>query len=281
MLFGLFDIPVTPHQLAVFFNHLPAVEQFIVVAGIALLFGLFVGWLTRQTYDRDRIDHWRDLVDSYEKKGGNSQAIDRLLARIGALPETTLKDADIVGEVREGLEALRDNEIQFADSVSQSEPTRINRTTGAILIIAVIVLIIVFSSFLGLVIKSAYELFPDPLTPSQMSALSDRLRSEGPQRVEIVRKDDARSIALAEQFQKVFESAHWILVTPPRSPNSGVILGRGLIIWYGADNIQAFVLSRALHDSGITPQTGKAIELTGAGYFELSISDGWFEKPPE
>src|SRR5271154_5430374 len=125
MLFGLFDIPVTPPQLAVFFNHLPAVEQFIVVAGIALLFGLFVGWLTRQTYDRDRIDHWRGLVDSYEKKGGNSQAIDRLLARIGALPETTLKDADIVGEVREGLEALRDNEIQFADSVSQSEPTRI------------------------------------------------------------------------------------------------------------------------------------------------------------
>lgn len=142
-------------------------------------------------------------------------------------------------------------------------------------------LFVAILSFLGLVIKSAYDLFPDPLTPGQMSALSERLRSEDPQRVEIVRKDDARCIALAEQFQKVFESAHWILVTPPRSPNRGVILGRGLIIWHGDDNIHAFVLSRALHDSGITPQTGKAIDLTGSGYFELSISDGWFEKLPE
>lgn len=105
MLFGLFDIPVTPQQIAVFFSHLPAIEQFIVVAITSVLLGAFVGWVTRRTYDRDRIAHWRDLVDSYEKKGGNSQAIERLLARIGALPETTLKDADIVGEVREGLGA--------------------------------------------------------------------------------------------------------------------------------------------------------------------------------
>jgi hypothetical protein len=281
-----FDIPISPHEIAVFFGRLPAIGQFMIIAGIALSFGLFVGWMARRTYDRDSISHWRDLVDSYERKAGtfsNSQAIERLLTRIGALPENTLKDADIVGEVREGLEAMRDSEMLFAASVIQSEiePAPLSRTTSAILIVVISVLFFVIASLVGLIIKSAYDLFPDPLTANQMSALVERLRSEGPQRVQIIRKDDSRCIALAEQLKRVFESAHWVLVMPPQSPNRGVTLARGLIIWYGPDNTHAFALSRALHDSGINPQTGKAIDLTGSGYFELTISDGWFERPPD
>ena len=110
-------------------------------------------------------------------------------------------------------------------------------------------------------IKNAYNRFPDPLSPTQMSALADRLRDEGPQKVMIVRKDDRQSIALADQFREIFESAHWVLITPPRPPNNGVILFRGLVIWRAPSDYQPLDAARATSANGhldVLPQPGAA-----------------------
>jgi hypothetical protein len=142
-------------------------------------------------------------------------------------------------------------------------------------ILAVVLLI-------GLRIKNVYDEFPNPLSPAQMSDLADRLRNEGrPQRIIIVRKEDRKSIALAEQFGQIVESAHWVLVMPPRPPRNGVILPRGLPVWRAPTDYQALALSRALIFADLPYETLTDIELTNSGYLVLSISDGWFDPPHE
>jgi hypothetical protein len=130
---------------------------------------------------------------------------------------------------------------------------------------------------IALTVENVSAQFPNPLSPAQIADLADRLRSESPQRVMIVRKADRKSIAIAEQFREIFESAHWVLVTPPRPPSSGIILLRGLAVWRAPSDYQALAFSRALHLSGLPYETHTDIELTNSGYFELSISDGWFQ----
>jgi hypothetical protein len=249
-----------------------------------LVIGSFGGWMARRSWDRDNVNHWKDLVDWYKTKAGtfsNSEAIARLLARMEALPETTLKDAEIVGEVREGLKGIRDSEKMFAETISQphTAPVPLARIRSIVLVLCVALL--AAAMILVLTIKNIYDEFPGPLSPAQMSDLSNRLRAEDHQKVMIVRKADRQSIALAEQFREIFESAHWVLVTPPRPPNNGAILQRGIVVWHAPTDYQAFALSRALYISGLPYLTLPEVELTNSGYFELSISDGWFSPPPK
>lgn len=258
----------------------------MVAAGVALVIGSFGGWMARRSWDRDNVNHWKDLVDWYKTKAGsfsNSEAIARLLARMEALPETTLKDAEIVGEVREGLKGIRDSEKMFAESVSQPHPAPVplGRTPAIVLISVVCVTLFAVAMLLVLAIKNTYDAFPGPLSPAQISDLSARLRAEDHQKVMILRKADRQSIALAEQFREIFESAHWVLVTPPRPPNNGGILPRGIVVWHAPTDYQAFALSRALYISGVPYLTLPELELTNFGYFVLSISDGWFSPPPQ
>jgi hypothetical protein len=144
-----------------------------------------------------------------------------------------------------------------------------------------VVLICLLAMYFVLVAKNVYDQFPNPLTPLQISDLASQLRNEGsPQRVEIVREEDPKSIALAEQFTQIFESAHWIIERPPRAPSSGVTLIRGLVIWHAPTDELAFVFTRSLHDFGFPYQVFTDVELTDAGYFELTISDAWISPPP-
>jgi hypothetical protein len=283
MLFGMFDIPVSSDQAGAFLSHF--VQAGAIYNWAALAIGFFGGWTFRRSWDRDNVKHWKDLVDWYETKAGtfsNGEAIARLLTRMEALPEATLKDAEIVGEVREGLKGIRDSEKMFADSVSQPQaaPPTLNRRIAALINVLVSLLVLGVALIIVSGIETTYDQFPNPLSQTQMSDLIERLRAEGPQTVMIVRKVDPHSVALAEQFRKIFESAHWVLITPPRPPNKGVTLVRGLVVLHAPTDYRAFALSRALYISGLPCLTLPEIELTDSGYFELSVSDGWFSPPP-
>lgn len=194
----------------------------------------------------------------------------RSLNRMEALPDTSPKSEEIVGELREGLKELGNSAKALTETArpqpapAPTLPVKIVLGLGFLAVGLIIIL----------VIKNAYDAFPDPLSPTQMSDLADRLRNEGPRQVMIVRTQNRKSIALAEQFKEIFESAHWVLVTPPRSPSSHVNLMRGLVIWHAPNDDRAFALSRELRTSGLLYQTHPDVELTGAGYFELTISDG-------
>ncbi|GEM_PF-2645229 len=202
---------------------------------------------------------------------GTASAMGRSLNRMEALPETTPKSEEIVGELREGLKELG-NSAKALTETARPQPAPVVATPSVKFVLGLGVLAV--SLMIGIAIKNVYDAFPNPLSPAQMSDLADRLRNEGPQRVMIVRKTNRKSIALAEQFRRIFESAHWVLVTPPRSPSNRVTLIRGLVIWHAPTDYQAFALSRELRTSGLLYQTFSDIELTNAGYFELTISDG-------
>ena len=210
---------------------------------------------------------------------GTASAMGRSLNRMEALPETTPKSEEIVSELREGLRDLREGAKALTEATARPQPipataTRTQQTIGyGILVVLVFALVLA----VGLTIKNTYDLFPNPLSPLQMSDLANRLQKENPQNVIIVRTADRQSIALAEQFRQIFESAHWALVTPPRSPSKNTTLIRGIVVWHAPTDYQAFVFSRALHASvpDFPYQTATEIEMTNAGYFELSISDGW------
>jgi hypothetical protein len=210
---------------------------------------------------------------------GTASAMGRSLTRMGALPETTPKGEEIVDELKEGLKEFRENLKALAESTSrpQTAPVTLTRTQKIVgrALMGVLVLVLVMS--IGLLVKNFAAKFPNPLSPTQISDLADRLRNEGPQKVMIVREADRKSIALAEQFRKIFESAHWVLVTPPRPPNNGAFLFRGLVVWRAPTDYQALAFSRALYISDLPYDIFDDIELTNSGYFVLSISDGWFE----
>ncbi len=202
---------------------------------------------------------------------GTASAMGRSLNRMEALPETTPKSEEIVGELREGLKELGDSAKALTET-ARPQPAPVFLTPPVMVVLGMGILAAIL--IIGITIKNAYDAFPNPLSPAQMSDLADRLRNEGPQRVMIVRKANPKSIALAEQFKEIFESAHWVLVTPPRSPSNRAILIRGLIIFHAPTDDRAFALSRELRTSGLLYQTLPDVELTGAGYFELTISDG-------
>lgn len=149
----------------------------------------------------------------------------------------------------------------------------------ASLMMILFVLLVMFSA---LEIKHYYDQFPNPLTQKQISDLAYRMQKQSGQAhmVDIVRTEDPKSMALAEQFRQVFESAHWGLVIPPHAPSSGVSLIRGIVIWHAPTDELAFVFTRSLHDFGFPYQVFADVELTDAGYFELTISDAWFSPPP-
>ena len=181
------DIPVTPEQLQAFFTHLPVAEQFMFVAGAAFVIGSFGGWLVPRSWDRDNVKHWRDLVDWYKTKAGafsNSEAIARLLTRMEALPETTLTDAEIVGELREGLRGIRDSEKVFAESIALTYAL-IASTQSSVMttIILLSTVVLALTLTLGLWLKYDYEQFPNPLSPTEMADLANQLRNDegGPQ----------------------------------------------------------------------------------------------------
>lgn len=201
---------------------------------------------------------------------GTASAMGRSLNRMEALPDTTPKSEEIVGELREGLKELGNSAKALTETARPQPAPATTLPVKFVLGLGVLAV----SLIIILVIKNAYDAFPDPLSPAQMSDLADRLRNEGPQRVMIVRTQNRKSIALAEQFREIFESAHWVLVTSPRSPSSRVNLMRGLVIWHAPTDDRAFALSRELRTSGLLYQTLPDVELTGAGYFELTISDG-------
>lgn len=212
---------------------------------------------------------------------GTASAMGRSLSRIGALPETTPKGEEIVDELKEGLKEFRENIKALAESTSRPQtapvtPTRTQKIVGSVLIGLLVLALVMLTWGLLLVVKNVSDEFPNSLSPAQISDLAGRLRKEGLQKVMIVRKADPKSIALAEQFRRVFESAHWVLVTPPRPPNNGTTLLRGLVVWRAPNDYQALAFSRALYISGLPYETRTDIELTNSGYFELSISDGWF-----
>jgi hypothetical protein len=202
---------------------------------------------------------------------GTASAMGRSLNRMEALPDTTPKSEEIVGELREGLKELG-NSAKALTETARPQPASVSTPPSVKFVLGLGVLAV--SLIIVIVIKNAYDAFPDPLSPAQMSDLADRLRNEGPQHVMIVRTENRKSIALAEQFREIFESAHWVLVTPPRSPSSRANLMRGLVIWHAPSDDRAFALSRELRTSGLLYQTLPDVELTGAGYFELTISDG-------
>jgi hypothetical protein len=210
---------------------------------------------------------------------GTASAMGRSLTRMEELPGTTPKSEEIVSELREGLREFREGAKALTESTTRSQPvpvaiTPAQRRIGyGILVVLISALVLA----IGLTIKNAYDLFPDPLSPAEMSDLTDRLRKENPQKVMIVRTADRQSIALAEQLRQIFESAHWALVEPPRSPSKSTILIRGVVVWHAPADYQAFVFSRALHASArdFPYQVATDIEMTDSGYFELSISDGW------
>lgn len=186
-------------------------------------------------------------------------------------------------------ELERERDSVAGKPITESAPQQLNPAIAAIphtlqrvLWALVIVGFSCFVMLAALQMENIYDQFPNPLSSTQMSALVNQLRDDpgGPQRVEIVRKEDPQSVELAEQFRQIFESAHWVLVSPPRPPTHGVILLRGLTIWHAPTDVQAFAFSRVLHDSGVPYQVFADIELTNAGYFELTISDGWINPPP-
>lgn len=251
------------------------------VAAILLsVLALFRESAARRGSDRAITGLREQLIKLQGFSEGTASAMGRSLTRMEALPETTPKGEEIVRELREGLRELREGAKALTESTARSQPvpvaiTPLQRRIGygiLIILIATLVLII------GLIIKNTYDLFPDPLSPAEMSDLTDRLRKEKPQKVMIVRTADRQSIALAEQFRQLFESAHWALVEPPRSPSKNTTLIRGLVVWHAPADYQAFVFSRALHASArdCPYQIATEIEMTDCGYFELSISDEWF-----
>jgi hypothetical protein len=199
---------------------------------------------------------------------------------MGALPETNPKGEEIVDELKEGLKEFRDNVKALAESTRpQTVPVTLSRNQNIFYVGLLSILVLVLVLAAGLEVKNLYDKFPNPLSPIQMSDLTDRLRREHPQRLRIVRKADRKSIALAEQFRKVFESAHWVLVAPPQLPSNGAILYRGLVIWRAPDDLQALAVSRVFHNSSLPYETLRDTELTGSGYFELTVSDGWLGPP--
>lgn len=182
--------------------------------------------------------------------------------------EQRAKIAELEGRIR--------SDASDGAPAAKAQTVRVPFSIISLLTIAIVIAV----TIIALTAKRVYDQFPNPLSPAQMSDLADRLRNESPQKVMIVRKGDWRSVALAEQFRKILESAHWVLVMPPRSPSSGVVLIRGLAVWHAPTDSQTFVFSRALRALGLPYQVFTDIEMTNAGYFELTISDGWLPSAP-
>jgi hypothetical protein len=210
---------------------------------------------------------------------GTASAMGRSLNRMEQLPETTPKSEEIVSELRDGLKELRDSARALTESTArpQTAPVTLTRLQSMFLRGFVSVGIVTAVLIVVLTIKTTYLEFPNPLSPAQMSDLADRLRADGPQKVMIVRTADHKSVALAEQFKQIFDSAHWVLVTPPRLPHSGAHLFRGLVVWRSPADYQPLSFSRALYISNLPYETQTDIELTNAGYFILTISDNWVQ----
>jgi hypothetical protein len=262
----------------------PTKEECLVWLAAAAMLGIFAYFKESSTRKVSDLEI-RGLNEKLSKMQGfmegSTSAMGNTISRIGTLPETSLKGEEIVKELKAELKELREN-VKALDETTFRRPVPVPLSRARTILIKALMglLALLLMMFLWFGLKSTYDQFPDPMSPAQISDLTDRLRKERPQRLKIIRQADRKSVALAEQFRKIFESAHWLLVTPPQPPNNGLTLLRGLVVWRAPDDLQALAFSRVLHNCGLPYETLTDIELTGSGYFELTISDGWLTPPP-
>lgn len=126
-------------------------------------------------------------------------------------------------ERRLAAHKLNDSEKGVAESAPQSSTAMVTLVFWRVLAGLLVVLIVLFVGQLGETIKIAYDQFPNPLTSTQILDLAERMQKQGggPHMVDIVRTQDPESMALAEQFRQVFESAHWALVNAASRTEQG------------------------------------------------------------
>jgi hypothetical protein len=243
-------------RMAVFTQMAISVKEGMLWGALAVLLGVCA--YLKESFARKNNDNairgLRDQLIRLQAYGeGTASAMGRSLARMGALPETNPKGEEIVDELKEGLKELVKTLAESARP--QIVPVTLSRNQNIFYVGLLGILVLVLVLVVGLAVKNIYDEFPNPLSPIQMSDLVDRLRKEHPQRLRTVRKADRKSIALAEQFRKVFESAHWVLVAPPQLPSNGAVLYRGLVIWRAPDDLQALAVSRLFHYSSLPYET--------------------------